>query len=104
MALRLCVRVSPGRAVLVRPAWPAQGQACTIRARLERTPARFPRRRRDLAAERAVNEKAGKAPYDRVRDTAGLAADAHGSFHPAWIDDRTGKRQIWTASVRAEPR
>jgi hypothetical protein len=51
-----------------------------------------------------VNEKASKAPYDRVRDTAGLAADASGSFHPAWIDDRTGKRQVWTASVRVETR
>ena len=51
-----------------------------------------------------VNEKPGKAPYDRVRDTAGLAADANGSFHPAWIDDRTGKRQVWTASVRVETR
>ena len=31
--------------------------------------------------------------------TAGLAADASGSFHPFWIDNRTGVSQIWTASV-----
>jgi hypothetical protein len=49
-----------------------------------------------------VNEKTGKAPYDQVRDTAGLAADAEGNFHPAWIDDRTGKRQMWTAAVKVE--
>ena len=29
--------------------------------------------------------------------TAGLTADAAGDFHPAWIDDRTGKPQLWTA-------
>jgi hypothetical protein len=31
--------------------------------------------------------------------TAGLCADSAGNFHPAWIDDRTGKPQLWTASV-----
>jgi hypothetical protein len=31
--------------------------------------------------------------------TAGLTADAAGAFHPAWIDDRTGKPQLWTARV-----
>jgi hypothetical protein len=31
--------------------------------------------------------------------TAGLAADAAGQFHPAWIDDRTGRPQLWTATV-----
>ena len=31
--------------------------------------------------------------------TAGLSADAAGNFHPAWIDDRTGKPQLWTARV-----
>jgi hypothetical protein len=49
-----------------------------------------------------VNEKTGKAPYNQVRDTAGLAADADGGFHPVWIDDRTGKRQVWTATVKVE--
>lgn len=32
-------------------------------------------------------------------DTAGLAADAAGIFHPFWIDNRTGVPQIWTAPV-----
>lgn len=34
--------------------------------------------------------------------TAGLAADAAGRFHPAWIDDRTGVPRLWTASVTVE--
>ena len=32
-------------------------------------------------------------------DTAGLAADAAGNFHAAWIDNRTGTPQIWTAAI-----
>ena len=36
-----------------------------------------------------------------VGDTAGLAADASGRFHPVWIDNRTGVNQIWTATVVA---
>jgi hypothetical protein len=32
-------------------------------------------------------------------DTAGLVADAGGTFHPVWIDNRTGTHQVWTASV-----
>ncbi len=32
-------------------------------------------------------------------DTAGMAADASGAFHPFWIDNRTGIAQIWTAPV-----
>jgi hypothetical protein len=34
--------------------------------------------------------------------TAGLTADAAGRFHPLWIDDRSGKPQLWTAAVRVE--
>jgi hypothetical protein len=37
-------------------------------------------------------------------DTAGLAADAAGSFHPLWIDNRTGVRQVFTATVRVKGR
>jgi hypothetical protein len=33
-------------------------------------------------------------------DTAGLAADADGVFHPVWIDNRTGIPQMWTATVK----
>ena len=32
-------------------------------------------------------------------DTAGLAADASGAFHPLWVDNRTGVRQVFTAAV-----
>ena len=35
-------------------------------------------------------------------DNTGLVADAAGMFHPIWIDNRTGVRQFWTASVRVE--
>jgi hypothetical protein len=49
-----------------------------------------------------VNEKAGKGACNELRESAGLAADAAGDFHPVWIDDRTGKRQVWTATVRVE--
>jgi hypothetical protein len=35
----------------------------------------------------------------RAGDTAGLAADANGVFHPLWIDNRTGVPQAWTAPV-----
>jgi hypothetical protein len=34
--------------------------------------------------------------------TVGMAADAGGTFHPFWIDNRTGKQQIWTARVGVE--
>ncbi|MFN8574216.1 MAG: sialidase family protein [Gemmatimonadaceae bacterium] len=37
-------------------------------------------------------------------DTAGLAADAEGRFHPLWIDNRTGVQQVWTAVVTVAPR
>jgi hypothetical protein len=32
-------------------------------------------------------------------DTAGLVADALGIFHAAWVDNRTGVAQLWTATV-----
>ena len=32
-------------------------------------------------------------------DTAGIAADANGVFHPVWEDNRTGVAQVWTAAV-----
>ncbi len=32
-------------------------------------------------------------------DYAGLAADASGTFHAWWIDDRTGLAQIWSAPI-----
>jgi hypothetical protein len=51
-----------------------------------------------------VNERAIKSSIWDLRDTAGLAADAAGTFHPVWIDDRTGTPQVWTAAVRVEKR
>ena len=49
-----------------------------------------------------VNEKSIKASVWDLRDTAGLTADAAGTFHPVWIDDRTGTTQVWTAAVSVE--
>ena len=46
-----------------------------------------------------VNQAPIKAKVWDLRDTAGLAADADGAFHPFWIDDRTGILQVWTAAV-----
>jgi len=37
-------------------------------------------------------------------DTAGLAADADGVFHPVWIDNRTGIPQMWTTTVTIRPK
>ena len=39
----------------------------------------------------------GRAFY--AGDYAGLAADAGGTFHALWIDDRTGLPQVWTAPI-----
>jgi hypothetical protein len=32
-------------------------------------------------------------------DTAGLAADAAGVFHPVWVDNHTGVPQVWTSAI-----
>jgi hypothetical protein len=42
-----------------------------------------------------------QAPYQLYipGDYAGLAADVEGTFHPYWIDNRTGTHQAWTATV-----
>ncbi len=37
--------------------------------------------------------------YVASGDTADLTADATGVFHPVWIDNRTGVRQVWTATI-----
>jgi hypothetical protein len=49
-----------------------------------------------------INDKTIKAPCEELKDTAGISADADGNFHPAWIDDRTGTRQVWTTKVKVE--
>lgn len=50
-----------------------------------------------------VNEAPGRGHLLEVRDWAGLAADAAGRFHPAWISDATGAQQVWTATVDVKP-
>jgi hypothetical protein len=51
----------------------------------------------DVASTYAKGRR-GSASW--LGDTAGLAADSAGAFHPLWIDNRTGVRQVWTAEVR----
>jgi hypothetical protein len=51
-----------------------------------------------------VTEKPGRSSFASLGDTAGLVADAGGRFHPVWIDDRTGKTQVWTATVKVGAR
>ncbi len=48
-------------------------------------------------SDRAAASAPGSESW--VGDTAGLAADASGAFHPLWIDNRTGIRQVLTARV-----
>jgi hypothetical protein len=43
-----------------------------------------------------------KDQYSHLGDTAGLAADAGGVFHPVWVDKRTGVLQVFTATVAVE--
>lgn len=45
-----------------------------------------------------INEEPGVGPV-KVGHAAGLTAAADGSFHPVWIDNRTGKRQLWTTRI-----
>jgi hypothetical protein len=49
-----------------------------------------------------MNEKTIDLRTNHLGHTAGLAADAGGNFHPVWIDNRTGKNQIWTTTVTVE--
>jgi len=37
-------------------------------------------------------------------DYMGLTEDGIGTFHPFWVDTRTGSDQVWTAAVRVESR
>ena len=58
------------------------------------------------ATQRRTPHKEGYAPEGAyyLGDTAGLATDTNGVFHPLWIDNRTGIRQVWTATVTVEDR
>jgi hypothetical protein len=57
-----------------------------------------------VSEENSIFEESAKSRW--AGDTAGLTADADGAFHAAWIDNRTGVRQIWTTAIRvdAKPR
>jgi hypothetical protein len=45
-----------------------------------------------------LNERPGQGE-PVVGHSAGLAADADGRFHAVWIDNRTGKNQLWTTAI-----
>jgi hypothetical protein len=54
----------------------------------------------DIASKFVINDRpGGVARGNWLGHTAGLAADAAGEFHPLWIDDRTGIRQVFTATI-----
>jgi hypothetical protein len=57
-----------------------------------------PRRADDGSIEFSFDTTLGRAPDGG--DFMGLAADALGTFHPFWIDTRTGTFQAWTSAVR----
>ena len=62
---------------------------------------------RRLAAERGAVSTSGRSSYHRrIQKRVAAAATRRGSrriaagtFHPVWIDNRTGTHQVWTASV-----
>jgi len=55
---------------------------------------------RDSAALQRATVVAARESFKYMGgDTAGLAADASGAFHPVWVDNRTGVPQVWTARV-----
>jgi len=57
-----------------------------------------PRRPKDGSLEFSFDTTLGRAPDGG--DFMGMAADSTGTFHPFWIDTRTGAFQVWTAAVR----
>ena len=82
------------------------GETFTSSVRVSERPRVFDQNEQWPIKGLAIAEKTGPVRLVIIRDewlssgdTAGLAADASGIFHPLWIDDRTGVRQVWTASV-----
>ena len=57
-----------------------------------------PRRADGGSIEFSFDTTLGRAPDGG--DFMGLAADIMGTFHPFWIDTRTGTFQAWTSAVR----
>jgi hypothetical protein len=86
------------------------GASFTPSVRVSQAGASFPpgtsREKRPATPARDDQERL-KAQIDAGRDsfmfmggdTAGLAADASGIFHAAWVDNRTGVPQLWTATI-----
>jgi hypothetical protein len=56
----------------------------------------FPTYRRDSRIAINISTDQGEAAGG---DTAGMAADANGNFHPVWVDNRTGVLQLWTSNI-----
>jgi hypothetical protein len=50
-----------------------------------------------------VNESSGVGDVS-VGHTAGIAADAAGVFHAAWVDNRNGRNQLWTSKLEVTER
>jgi hypothetical protein len=48
-----------------------------------------------------VNEEPGHGEAS-VGHAAGLAASPDGRFHAAWVDNRTGRRHLWTAAIEVD--
>jgi len=56
----------------------------------------FPTHRRDSRIAINISTDQGETAGG---DTAGMAADADGNFHPVWVDNRTGVLQMWTSNI-----
>lgn len=87
------------------------GTSFTPSVRVSERGATFPpgtsREKRAALTVPADDQERLKAQIDAGRDsfmfmggdTAGLVADALGIFHAAWVDNRNGVPQLWTATV-----
>lgn len=56
----------------------------------------FPIYRRDSRIAINISTDQGE---DAGGDTAGMATDGNGNFHPVWVDNRTGVLQMWTSNI-----
>lgn len=56
----------------------------------------YPTYRRDSRITINISTDQGEAAGG---DTAGMAADANGNFHPVWVDNRTGVLQLRTSNI-----
>jgi hypothetical protein len=52
-----------------------------------------------------LSEQPGQGEFSaEVGHSAGLTAGTDGRFHAAWIDNRTGKSQLWTTAIAVIPK